>query len=122
MKGIIFFAHGARDERWRQPFDRLNSFWVKRYPAIPAELAFLEKMQPDLPEAIKILVSKGVSDIQILPLFFGQGAHLREDFPIIVEECRRMYPNIKIKTYTPVGENDDVLNSIIDVAFQSISD
>jgi sirohydrochlorin cobaltochelatase len=121
MKGIIFFAHGARDERWRQPFDRLNSIWAKRYPEIPAQLAFLEKMQPDLPGAIQILLSKGVSDVEILPIFFGQGAHLHDDFPIIIKECRTMYPNIKIRTSPPVGENDEVLGSIINVAFQSLS-
>ena len=27
MKAIILFGHGARDARWREPFDRLATLW-----------------------------------------------------------------------------------------------
>lgn len=40
MKAIILFGHGARDPRWREPFDRLVELWFSRYPAVPVKLAF----------------------------------------------------------------------------------
>ena len=46
MKAIIFFGHGARDERWREPFDRLVELWRERHPHMLVETAFLEIMQP----------------------------------------------------------------------------
>ena len=70
MKAVIFFGHGARDVRWREPFDRLRSMWQSQYPGVLVELAFLELMQPNLLTAIHSLQSQGVNDIQIIPVFF----------------------------------------------------
>jgi sirohydrochlorin cobaltochelatase len=37
MKAIIFFGHGARDLRWREPFDRLAALWQVQNLNAPAE-------------------------------------------------------------------------------------
>ena len=113
MKAIIFFGHGARDERWREPFDRLVTLWCQQYPQIPVELAFLELMQPSLSGAIKKIVSKGINDIVVTPVFFGQGSHLRNDFPRILEECRNEFSEINLSATPAVGENLLVLQAII---------
>ena len=47
-KAIVLFGHGARDVRWREPFDRLASLWKVQHADILVELAFLELMQPAL--------------------------------------------------------------------------
>ena len=74
MKAIIFFGHGARDLRWREPFDRLVTLWCDQYPKTPVELAFLELMQPSLSDAIKKIVLKGVKDIVVIPVFLDKVA------------------------------------------------
>ena len=81
MKAIIFFGHGARDLRWREPFDRLVTLWCEQYPKTPVELAFLELMQPSLSGAIQKIASRGIKDIVVIPVFFGQGSHLRNVVP-----------------------------------------
>jgi len=113
MKAIIFFGHGARDERWREPFDRLVTLWYEQYPKTPVELAFLELMQPSLSDAIKKIVLKGIKDIVVIPVFFGQGSHLRNDFPKILEECRSEFSDISLNATPAVGENLLVLQAII---------
>ncbi len=113
MKAIIFFGHGARDERWREPFDRLLTLWCQQYPQTPVELAFLELMQPSLSGAIKKIISKGIQDIVVVPVFFGQGSHLRNDFPKILEECRNEFSAISLSATPAVGENLLVLQAII---------
>ena len=42
-------------------------------------LAFLELMEPDLPTAVGSLVSDGCSVVTVVPVFFGQGGHVRRD-------------------------------------------
>jgi sirohydrochlorin cobaltochelatase len=120
MKAVIFFGHGARDARWKEPFDRLIKLWEAKYPNTIASLAFLEMMSPTLPECIGSLQEQGLLEIQIIPVFFGQGGHLRKDFPVILEECRRLYPKVQLSTSSAVGESDDVLLSIIEFTAQSI--
>ena len=73
MKAIILFGHGARDSRWREPFDRLAALWRAQQPKTPVELAFLEMMQPSLDEAVVALSGKGVTDVTVVPVFLWTG-------------------------------------------------
>ena len=113
MKAIIFFGHGARDLRWREPFDRLAALWQAQNSNTPVELAFLELMQPSLSGAIQKIVAQGIRDITVIPVFFGQGSHLRNDFPKILEECRIEFSDISLNATPAVGENLLVLQAII---------
>lgn len=116
MRAIILFGHGARDDKWRKPFDQLCDLWKGQYPGIPVELAFLEMMRPTLSEAMGVLSSKGVTKISVVPIFFGQGGHLCNDFPVLISECREIFPNLVINATKAVGEDSQVLQSIVDYA------
>jgi len=120
MKALILFGHGARDARWREPFDRLVSLWQAQYPNITVELAFLEMMQPSLSEAIAKLATQGISQITIVPVFFGQGGHLRNDFPALLEECRHQFPAITLSATPAVGEDEAVLQAIVDFGARAL--
>ena len=120
MKAIILFGHGARDSRWREPFDRLADLWRQQHAGTPVELAFLEMMQPSLEEAVNSLSTKGVTQITVVPVFFGQGGHLRNDFPVLLEACQKQFPNIKLSTMPAVGEDLAVLQAIVDFGARAL--
>ena len=120
MKSLILFGHGARDSRWREPFDRLASLWKVQHPDVQVELAFLELMQPSLAEAIASLVNSGASDIVVVPVFFGQGGHLRNDFPTLLESCQQQFPAVRLSTTPAVGEDAAVLQAIIDFGARAL--
>jgi len=120
MKAIILFGHGARDARWREPFDRLAALWQAQYPTAPVELAFLEMMQPSLEEAVAALSAKGAIELTVVPVFFGQGGHLRNDFPVLLEECRGKFPDVQLSVTPAVGEDLAVLQAIIDFGSRNL--
>ena len=120
MKAIILLGHGARDSRWREPFDRLAALWQEQHPSTPVQLAFLEMMQPSLEEAVASLVGGGATQITVVPVFFGQGGHLRNDFPVLLEECRGKFPGIQLSATPAVGEDLAVLQAIIEFGARSI--
>lgn len=120
MKAIILFGHGARDARWRDPFEQLLALWRQQHPMVKVELAFLELMQPSLLEAIGALVSQGAVQISVVPVFFGQGGHLRNDFPVLLANCQEKFPNIQLSATPAVGEDKGVLQAIIDFAARTI--
>ena len=74
MNGVILFGHGARDKRWREPFDLLSSMWKNQQKDTLVELAFLELMEPNLDGAVESLIKKGCKDIKIVPVFSAKGA------------------------------------------------
>ena len=120
MKAIILFGHGARDSRWREPFDRLATLWREQYPDTPVELAFLEMMQPSLEDAVATLAGAGATQITVVPVFFGQGGHLRNDFPVLLEECRGKFPKIQLSATPAVGEDLAVLQAIVDFGARAL--
>ncbi len=111
-QGLILFGHGARDARWREPFDRLHAKLVALLPDCAVRLAFLELMTPSVSDAIDELAGAGVEAITVVPVFFGQGGHLRRDLPVLVDACRARHPGVEIRTSTAVGEVESVLDAI----------
>ncbi|PWK36436.1 sirohydrochlorin chelatase [Cupriavidus plantarum] len=120
-EALVLFAHGARDARWREPFDRLHAKLAALLPHCEVRLAFLELMTPELPDALAELAARGTSKVTIVPVFFGQGGHLRRDFPALVDQCRQQYPAMRIETATAVGESDSVLDAIAAYCAASLS-
>ncbi|MET0963058.1 MAG: CbiX/SirB N-terminal domain-containing protein [Noviherbaspirillum sp.] len=119
---LILFAHGARDARWAAPFERLREIAQAELPGTAVSLAFLELMAPRLPEAVASLVQDGCLDVSVVPVFLGQGGHVLRDLPVLVEELRRTYPQLKISVAAAVGEDAAVLAAIARYCVATVAD
>jgi sirohydrochlorin cobaltochelatase len=82
--GVVLFGHGARDPRWREPFEKLLSIVAASHGG-PVALAFLELMSPNLGDAC--------------------------DLPELVEAAQRDTP-VPIEVVPAIGEDADVVNAI----------
>ena len=89
-EAVLLFAHGSRDAAWARPFERLRALIAAQGVAV--ELAYLERMTPDLAGAAGALAAQGCSAAVVVPVFLGQGSHVREDLPALVEAARREHP------------------------------
>lgn len=110
MTGLILFAHGARDPRWREPFDRLRQLVEAGHDG-PVESAFLEFMTPSLGEAALRLEAAGATRIVVVPLFLGTGGHLRKDLPAMLDAAREAC-GLPLTAVEAAGEDPDVLRAI----------
>lgn len=118
--GMILFGHGARDARWKEPFTRLAAKLAAARTTDtadndggPVALAFLELMEPSLPDAIAAQAAQGCTVITVVPVFFGQGGHIRRDLPALIAQCQADHPDVQIRCATAVGEDDAVLDAIV---------
>lgn len=110
--GVVLFAHGSRDPRWAEPFERLRDKLVARRPDASVRLAFLELMTPNLADAVADLVSQGCQDVTVVPVFLGQGGHVRRDLPVLADACRSAHPGVALRLSAAVGEDDAVLQAL----------
>lgn len=110
--GLILFVHGARDPRWAQPFHRLRDKVAARTPASRVVVAFLEHLEPSLAQAARAMAVDGVTRIRVVPLFFGRGGHLREDFPRQLMGARAAAPGVEFDVTEAAGESDAVLDAL----------
>ncbi|MGH8764800.1 MAG: sirohydrochlorin chelatase [Burkholderiales bacterium] len=111
---IVLFAHGARDPQWAQPFRQLVAELGERLPGERIVLAYLELMQPSLPDCAAALYVDGVRQLRVVPVFFGVGGHLKDDLPKIVEDLKTRYVDLQITVEPPIGEQPGVIAAIAD--------
>ena len=120
-RGVVLFGHGARDPRWADPFRRLRDLAAARLPNAIVVLAFLEMMEPDLDAAADRLVADGCTLLSIVPIFFGQGAHLRRDLPERVAALRARLPQLAIDVVEAAGEDAAVLDAVADYCVRVVT-
>ncbi|MEO8676871.1 MAG: CbiX/SirB N-terminal domain-containing protein [Casimicrobiaceae bacterium] len=105
----ILFAHGACDTRWFEPFERIAA----AAPDLPVELGFLEFMTPGLATATDTLVAAGATRIRIVPLYFGQGGHLRNDVPAMVADIGASLPGVSLELARAADNDDGVVAALV---------
>lgn len=111
-KALVLFAHGARDSRWAQPFLKMQAIAQSSLPDAIVALAFLELMEPRLPEVVSELADGGCTEISVVPVFLGQGGHVLRDLPPMIESLRAQYPSLHLQVHDAVGESPEVLQAI----------
>ncbi|HZE60246.1 MAG TPA: CbiX/SirB N-terminal domain-containing protein [Burkholderiales bacterium] len=107
----LLFAHGSRDRDWARPFQQLAATLGKKLDD-PVELAYLEFMEPTLEQAIAALAGKGVRSVRVVPVFFGQGSHLKDDLPRLAARAADKFPQMKIELAPAIGEQASVIEAI----------
>ena len=110
--GIILYVHGARDPRWAEPFRRLRAKVETRGEGAPVALAFLEHGTPGLAEAAAAMAADGVRQIRIVPMFFGRGGHLREDFPRQLDAVKARLQKVQFEVTLAAGEDEGILEAL----------
>jgi sirohydrochlorin cobaltochelatase len=119
-KAIVLFGHGARDPQWAEPMKRLQSILTAQLPDVQIELAFLELMAPSLPDTVDCMALGGTEHIQVVPIFFGRGGHLKNDFPVIMAEMKQKHPGLSIEATAAVGQWDAVWQAIATEIVQQV--
>jgi len=116
VRGIVLFAHGARDPEWAAPFQRIAARLREARPNLRVQLAFLELMQPALADAVAGMAAEGITHITLVPLFLAQGGHLKEDLPRLLDDVRRRYPSVTIHVTQAIGDSAVLTAAIADWA------
>jgi sirohydrochlorin cobaltochelatase len=117
--GIVLFAHGSRDERWRAPVEAVARQVAALDPTARVACAYLELVAPDLRTAAQALVAAGARRIRIVPLFLGMGRHVREDLPRLIDELQALHPGIAFSLRPAVGEDPEVITLLARKALES---
>ena len=120
-RGLLLFAHGARDVRWAAPFADVAQRVRAAGPDLAVELAFLEFMSPGLVEAGRRLAEAGCTMVDVLPLFLGAGGHVRADVPRLLGQLAAAHPATHWRLHGPIGEAEAVLAAMATEALRALA-
>ncbi len=121
-RGLLLFAHGARDPRWAEPFEAVAARVRLHAPTWAVLLAFLEFIPPKLIDAGHALVAAGCERVDVVPLFLGAGGHVRKDLPMLLDALRAAHPGVRWQLQRAIGEQPGVIDAIALAAAFNLSD
>jgi sirohydrochlorin cobaltochelatase len=117
-RGILLFAHGSRDARWRAPVEAVARRVAELDPKALVACAYLELVEPDLTTAAETLIRQGAGAVRVLPIFLGMGRHAREDLPRLIDALRIRHPGVEFVLHNAVGETPEVIELLARKALQ----
>jgi sirohydrochlorin cobaltochelatase len=117
---LILFAHGSRDPRWAEPFQRLARDAAAAASPARVRLAFMEFTGPTLADVAGELAAEGIRHARLLPLFMAGGAHVARDIPDQVAAVRDAHPELEIEVLAPIGEDPRVFALLTEIAAAAV--
>ena len=112
---LLLFAHGSRDPAWRAPLDAVCQRIAAQHRG-RCELAFLEFMQPELPDALVAFAQAGERAIVVVPLFWASGKHIKTDLNEAIAHFTQAHPEVSVRVATALGEASMVQTALADYA------
>ncbi|PKN57910.1 MAG: hypothetical protein CVU56_08365 [Deltaproteobacteria bacterium HGW-Deltaproteobacteria-14] len=82
---LVIAAHGSKSEGWAAAIHAFAAE-VAETPGVrdafaAVEAAFIESSAPRIPDAVRMALSSGCSEVVVVPLFLSVSAHVGEDLP-----------------------------------------
>ena len=112
---LILLAHGSSDPAWQEPFQEMTASIAANQPH-PVKLGFMELCGPSLEDIANEQPADQMIDIEILPLFFSAGRHLRRDVPHQIAELNERFPNLTFTLHDPVGIHPKMTEALTAIA------
>lgn len=90
----LFISHGSREDAARLGFESLLETLGKSLLPNPVGGAYLTINKPSIAEAVEAAIQKGIEEFIVVPFFFFEGAHLKNDIPQILADLKLKNPRI----------------------------
>ena len=118
---VILLAHGSRDPKWTATFDALFERVSHANSVEHVSLAYMELAEPTLESALDTARESGATHIQVLPLFFAAGRHLREDVPRQIATYASQHTGTDIELLPPVGEHEAFSQAVVSIVSGTVT-
>ena len=118
MPSLLIIAHGSRraasNDEVRALADAVRAQPGQAYDHV--EAAFLELVEPGIPEGLKALAAKGATEIVAFPYFLAAGTHVAQDIPEAIAEFAASHPGINVRLTQHLGASNTLPAAILGMA------
>lgn len=85
---LVAVAHGSRDPRSAATMRSLVREIARARPGMDVRLAFLDLVEPSVPEVFAQLAREGHREAVVVPLLLGSAFHAQVDLPALLDDVR----------------------------------
>lgn len=112
---LVLLAHGSSDPAWKIPFQEMTAS-IAANQTHPVRLGFMELCGPSLEDIAQEIPESQATNIEILPLFFSAGRHLRKDVPRQIEALNQKFTHLSFTLHDPVGFHPKMTEALTSIA------
>ncbi|WEH30519.1 sirohydrochlorin chelatase [Streptomyces sp. AM 3-1-1] len=94
---LLVVAHGSRDPRHAATVRELVARVERLRPGLAVETAFLDFVEPSVPEALARLAATGAREVVALPLLLTRAFHAKSDIPAVLDAASRALPGRRVR-------------------------
>ena len=121
----LLLAHGSSDPNWLAPFSDLLTNIRKGLDGERVELSYMELAEPSMEGQILKLAEEGFDHIDVMPLFFAAGRHLRKDVPGQIDALQTTLTEqgreVTIELHPPVGLEPEVTDALRSIVIRQVN-
>ncbi len=110
----LLIAHGSRRPEANRDLVDL-AFAIRgrtHYPIV--EVAYLEVVEPTIPQGARRCVEQGATRVSLLPYFLSAGAHVVEDLERIRADLALEFPAIRFVLCRPLSLHPLLIEIVVD--------
>ena len=100
---VIILGHGSRNGGADEAIKQIAAEVRRAGDFVSVQHAFLQYVQPALPETLETCIRLGANNIVIVPFFMQAGAHVTRHIPAVVEKAKKRHPGVNIVVTDYVG-------------------
>ncbi len=78
------------------------------------KVAYLQFAEPGIMDTIREVVNKGAKKVILHPFFLSSGMHVTKDIPGMIEEARRLYPDVAFIYTEPLGIHEKLAHIVME--------
>ncbi|WP_437204100.1 sirohydrochlorin chelatase [Planctomicrobium sp. SH664] len=111
---ILLIAHGSRRAAANADLVAVAQALAPRVEAPIVEIAYLELAEPSIPQGLQRCLSRGATEIRMLPYFLSAGSHVSDDLRTFRAEFIQAQPEIAVTICPPLGLHPLMIEILID--------
>jgi sirohydrochlorin ferrochelatase len=100
---LLLVDHGSRRAEANALLADIAALVATRRPDAIVEIAHMELAPPTLDEAFDACVSRGATEVVVVPYFLARGRHATEDIPALARAASARHPSIALRIGQPLG-------------------
>ena len=118
VTAVLLIAHGSRRQSANEDLVALAQMVRTRGAYGIVEIAYLELVEPTIPQGARNCVKQGARRVLMLPYFLSAGAHVTEDLQRHCRDLSAEFADVSFALCPPLGLHP----AIVDVVLHRLSE
>lgn len=114
MQAVLYVAHGSRVKAGVEEAVQFIETVKPHIDVDIQEICFLELANPSILEGVAACISKGATNIAVIPILLLTANHAKQDIPNEIAKAKQLYPFVTFSFGKPFGIHEKLINSLHD--------